>query len=322
MGEEIKISVIVPVFNAEDYLHVCLNSILKQTYQNFEIICIDDCSTDSSLEILEYFQIKDSRIKILKNDVNSGPGFSRNKGLNIAKGKYISFLDSDDWFSSDAFEILIEIAEKNNTDILMFKTIVFYDTPQEFGMEGYYDMKFMDKFENRVFNHWELDKSKLFALPNAPWNKIYLKSFLNENDIYFPNENLIHEDNPFFYKAITSAQRVSLINKYLINRRRRSGSIMELNNEILFGTIKIFYNIINFFMDNPNLYQYYKKEVLTYIVGVLNFEYNKIDVIFKEKFFDEIQFFLRTLKYNFGLNEDILNNADKNVLDRFNFEKL
>ena len=102
------ISVIIPVYNVEKYLHVCLNSLLYQTYQNFEIICIDDASSDSSLEILEYFTKKDPRIKIIKNDSNRGQGYSRNRGLEVAQGKYISFLDADDWFSPNAFEILIK----------------------------------------------------------------------------------------------------------------------------------------------------------------------------------------------------------------------
>ena len=114
------ISVIIPVYNVENYWHVCLNSILEQSYGDFEIICIDDASTDSSLEILEYFAKKDSRVKILKNNSNRGPGFSRNRGLDVAEGKYISFLDGDDWFSPDAFETLIKKAEQDTLDLLLF----------------------------------------------------------------------------------------------------------------------------------------------------------------------------------------------------------
>ena len=83
------ISVIIPVYNVEKYLHVCLNSVLNQTYTDFEIICIDDGSTDSTAEILEYFTDKDSRIKVLKNDINKGPGFSRNRGLEIAQNIFL-----------------------------------------------------------------------------------------------------------------------------------------------------------------------------------------------------------------------------------------
>lgn len=100
------ISVIIPVYNVEDYLHVCLNSVLKQTYQDFEIICIDDASTDSSLEILEYFAQKDSRIKIYKNNAKKGLKYCQNKGLEIAKGDKKTFLNANEWFSFNTLEIL------------------------------------------------------------------------------------------------------------------------------------------------------------------------------------------------------------------------
>ena len=233
---EIVISVIIPLYNVEDYIHVCLNSVLKQTYQDFEVICIDDASTDSTAEILDYFVQKDSRIRILKNESNKGPGFSRNEALKEAKGKYIIFLDGDDWLSLNALETVVEKAEKDNLDFVMFKNIVHYEKNHEFGWEKYYDMEFMDKFENKVFNHMDLDKTKLFKIPNGPCNKLYLKSFLDKNDIRFPDENLIHEDNPFFYKAITRAERISMINKYLYNRRRRPGSIMTFKgNRLIYG---------------------------------------------------------------------------------------
>ena len=121
----VKISVIVPVYNVEKFLHVCLNSVLNQTYPDFEIICIDDASTDSSLEILEYFFQKDSRIKIIKQDFNQGPGHSRNCGLNVAKGKYIFFLDGDDWIDFNTFEVLIKKADENDLDLLFFNEIHF-----------------------------------------------------------------------------------------------------------------------------------------------------------------------------------------------------
>ena len=124
---EIVISVIIPLYNVEDYIHVCLNSVLKQTYQDFEVICIDDASTDSTAEILDYFVQKDSRIRILKNESNKGPGFSRNEALKEAKGKYIIFLDGDDWLSLNALETVVEKAEKDNLDFVMFKNIVHYE---------------------------------------------------------------------------------------------------------------------------------------------------------------------------------------------------
>ena len=321
-GDFILISVIIPVYNVENFLYVCLNSVLKQTYQDFEIICIDDASTDSSLEILEYFAQKDSRVKILKNDSNKGPGYSRNKGLGIAKGKYISFLDGDDWFSPNTFEISIKKIKQDNLDFLIFKNIVYYDEPQEFGFEEYYDMEFMDKFNNQVFNHWDLDKTKLFFVSNAPWNKLYLKSFLDDNNIRFPNENLIHEDNPFFYKAIISAKRVSIIDRYLHNRRRRDGSIMTLNDKRLFDFIDISYKLLDVFFENKEFYEYYKNEVLDYIFRSLNGKYYQIEDELKEEYFKRVQEAFKVFIKKYGLYKDIKNNVNENILEFFKFEDI
>lgn len=316
------ISVVVPVYNVENYLFVCLNSILKQTYEDFEVICIDDASTDSSLDILEYFTQKDSRIKVLKNDFNRGPGFSRNRGLEVAQGKYISFLDGDDWLSPNAFEILIKKAENDNLDLLMFKNVVYYEDPHEFGFEKYYDMEFMNKFENNIFNHFDLDKTKLFEMSNAVWNKFYLKSFLDENNIRFPSENLIHEDNPFFYKAFIHAKKISLINVYLHNRRRRPNSIMTFNDERVFDNIDLCYSILDTFLENYQLYQYYRKEILNYISSILIIKHDQIEDQFKEEFFRQSQEVYKNFITDYGLYEDIVKYVNKPILDKFKFDEI
>ncbi len=313
------ISVIIPVYNDEEYLHVCINSVINQTYKDLEIICVDDDSSDSSYEILKYFANKDSRIKILKNETNKGLGFNRNRGLEVANGKYVSFLDSDDWISPTTLEKAFICAEKNNLDFLMYKSIVYYEDSQSFGMEKYYDMEFMDKWENKVFNHWELDKTKLFSIPVAAWNKLYLKSFLDENNIRFPNENLIHEDNPFYCKLITSAKRISVLNEYLHNRRRRDGSIMTWSNERLFDNIDIVYKILDVFLENPKLYEYYKQEVLFYIfITVLDAKYEQIDEKYKEQFFEAVVNVYNNFINNYGLYDDILDVVWGSILRKYN----
>ena len=114
--EKIKISVIVPVFNAEKYLKMCLNSLVSQTLKNIEIICIDDGSTDNSLAILDKFKSKDDRIKIIKQK-NYGVSMARNNGISEAQGEYIGFVDADDWVDKDFFEKLYNATQKYNADI-------------------------------------------------------------------------------------------------------------------------------------------------------------------------------------------------------------
>lgn len=317
------ISVIIPVYNVEEYLHVCINSVLKQTYQDFEIICIDDASTDSSLDILEYFAKKDSRVKVIKNEENKGLGPSRNRGMEVAKGKYILFLDSDDWYSFDTLEILFNEAEKNNLDVLMFKNIVYYQEPQNFGFEPYYEMAFMNRFNKKVFNHFDLEKTRFFSLPIGACNKLYLKSFLDDYDIRFTEKNYIQEDNPFSCKVLINAKRVSFINKYFYNRRRRPNSIMTLNNDRLFDNIHIVFLIINVFLENKEIYEYYKKEVLNYIFSaVLNGKYSLIDDQYKDEFFNQVQCVYKCFIKKYGLYEDIKENVFENILDFYKFEDI
>ena len=115
------------------------------------------------------------------------------------------------------FKILVKKAEKDRLDVVMFKNIVMYSNKKDFGMVPYYGMKFWNRFENRVFNHWDLEKTKLFEMFYVPLNKFYLKSFLDDNNICFPNENLIHEDDSFFHDVIISANRISIINQNILD---------------------------------------------------------------------------------------------------------
>ena len=317
------ISVLIPVYNVEKYLHVSINSVLKQTYQDFEIICVDDASTDSSLQILEYFSKKDDRIKVFRNPSNKGLGFTRNRAMEEAEGEYILFLDSDDWISSNALEMLVEEAEKNNSEVVMFKAIVYYEEPHNFGMEAYYDMGLLNKFSGTVFNHWDFDKSRFFSIPIGACNKFYLKSFLDEYDIRFPNENYIHEDNPFYCKMFINAERISFLDEYFYNRRRRSDSIMALNNERLFDNFKIVELVLNVFLENREIYEYYKEQVMNYVFNlVLNNKYDQIEDQYKEEFFKGVQEVYRKFIQDYGLYSDIKENVDEEILNRFKFEEI
>ncbi|WP_407454705.1 glycosyltransferase family 2 protein [Methanobrevibacter sp.] len=317
------ISVVIPVYNVEKYLHVCINSVLRQTYQDFEVICIDDASTDSSLEILEYFAKKDSRIKVLVNESNKGPGYSRNRCIEVAKGKYLLFVDGDDWLSADTMETVIDKAEKNDLDVLMFKSIVYYEESGDFGMENYYDMIFMDRFVHKVFNQWDLDKTKIFKVPVGVWNKLYLKSFLDENNIRFTNENYINEDNPFSCKVLLTAKRISLIDEYFYNRRRREGSIMTLTNDRLFDVFFIVCLVLETFLENSEIYEYHKEKLLIYIFeSVLDKKYDAIDTRYKEKFFIEVQNTYKKFIKEYGLYKDIKQIVNEKILKRFKFEEL
>ena len=314
------ISVIIPVYNVEDYLHVCLNSVLNQTFQDFEIICIDDASTDDSLEILEYFAKKDSRIVIIKQDFNQGPGYSRNCGLNVAKGEYIFFLDGDDWIDFNTFEVLIKKADENDLDLLFFNEFNFHGKTHKFLFDSSLDDEFLIKYENKVFNHFDLDKKDLFKLSNNLWNKLYSKSFLDDNDIQFCNENLDYENIPFFYKVMASADRISVINGMFYNYRKNEFLLGKSNNEIIFDIFNIYWDVLDVFIKNKQLYQYYKRILLNYIFSNLEMKYELIPDELKERFFIETQsLFCNFIKY-YDLYLDLMENVDSDILNKFSFD--
>lgn len=316
---DFKISVILPVYNAENSLHVCINSVLRQSYHDFEIICVDDASTDSSLEILEYFTKKDSRVKIIKNDFNQGPGYSRNCGLNVAKGEYIFFLDADDWIDFNTFEVLIKKADENDLDLLFFNEINFHRETHEFSMSNL-DDEFITKYENKVFNHFDLDKKDLFILSNNIWNKLYRKSFLEDNDIQFCNENLAYENIPFFYNVTVSADRISVIDGMFYNYRENDFLLGKSNNEKIFDIFSIYWNVLDDFIKNKQLYQYYKRVLLNYIFSNLERKYDLIHDELKERFFIETQSLFRNFIKYYDLYWELLENVDSKILNKFSFD--
>ncbi|MEE0942222.1 MAG: glycosyltransferase [Methanobrevibacter sp.] len=314
-----KISVVMPVYNSSKYLNQAIDSILNQTFSNFELICVDDASTDSSLEILESFAKNDSRVKILKNDSNKGPGNSRNKALDVSNGKYIFFADSDDWIEKETLEFLFNQCEKDELDVIMFKNIVFYENKNDFGHEEYYDMVYMDKYDGEIFNHWDLTSDEVFDLPVGPCNKLYKKSFLDKHSIRFPNQNVIQEDNPFFFKVITLAEKVGFSTKYLYNRRRWHDSIIgSLGDERLFGRIHVADLLVKYFLSDDKLYEHYKRNLFDYVSNHLTDEAHEfIKDDFKQEMHDCIHDLYIKFFDEYGLKEDILECVDEELLIKY-----
>ncbi len=311
------ISVIIPVYNCEKYLYVCLNSVLKQTFSDFEVICIDDCSTDSSYEILKYFSKKDSRIRVFKNKVNKGPGYCRNQGIAKSTGKYVFFLDSDDWIHHKTLELLFSKSEKLNLEVLIYKAIVYYDNDTSFGVEPYYNMEKFHIFENNIFDPSKSEHLLLNNLAASPWIKLYNKSFLVRNDIHFTNNNLIQEDEAFNLDVLLNAKRISFLDDYLYNRRRRDNSIMTLRGKKILDNIQIAEIMIQSCLNNREIYEIHKNEILNYIFNILNSKYNLIDDEFKSIFFNSTKEFFKKCFDEYELKEDILNNVNHEILIKF-----
>ena len=151
----VKVSVIVPVYNVDKYLEECLDSIVNQTLNDIEIICVNDGSTDGSLKILEDYASKDDRIKIITQE-NGGLSVARNTGIDVAKGEYLSFVDSDDFIGLEMFDKMYDQAHSQDLDILFCKTYLYDDVTGDIDdKSSFFNLEIFDNFDKDVFNHFD-----------------------------------------------------------------------------------------------------------------------------------------------------------------------
>lgn len=219
------ISVIIPVYNVAKYLRDCLDSVVTQKSVEIEIICIDDASTDTSLSILLEYASKYKNIIVLQNESNAGLSYARNRGLEVASGKYIYFLDSDDMIKPESLSELYSIAEKDNLEGIFFDTELLLEAgvdesvvkTEKCERTGMYNGVYTG--EELVY---EMYKNKDW-IP-CVWRQLWSRKFLKDNELMFIN-GIFHEDNPFTYVAIPKLKRGACVNKTFHIYRKRNDSI-------------------------------------------------------------------------------------------------
>lgn len=215
-----KISVIIPVYNVEKYLTRCLESVVSQSFKDFEIILVDDGSTDSSGMICDKFSLNDSRIKVI-HKINGGLSSARNAGLDIANGKYITFIDSDDWVLQDAFEYLISIIEKTQSDVVSADYI--FTNGESIEANSDYKELVIEGTDNILKFYLEQDiphKKNDFPV----WIKLYRKELFN--NIRFPNGK-IYEDTITNYKIFSKCKKYTKSTRIIYAYYQRPQSITK-----------------------------------------------------------------------------------------------
>lgn len=206
-----KITVIIPIYNVEKYLARCLDSVINQTYKNTEIICVNDDSPDNSIKIAQGYAVKDNRIKILNRSQNGGLSAARNSGLKMATGKYIYFLDSDDWIALDFLEKMhFAITDKNQEAVCCTNILTAYDDGST--------KPFLKRDFDEAF-------APYFKSSQMAWSWLLKKSFLDKFDVIFP-EGLKYEDLYFFNVIIRSLDNVYVINTTTYYHFENKDSIM------------------------------------------------------------------------------------------------
>ncbi|HLR09650.1 MAG TPA: glycosyltransferase [Bacillota bacterium] len=280
------ISVIIPVYNVEDYLHECLDSVLQQTYKNIEIIAVNDGSTDNSLKILENYAMKYNNITVISQE-NAGQSVARNAGLNLAKGKYIYFLDSDDYLLPEAFEDLIETMEKNHLDLIRFAAEPFVDNINVLINKNQYNLnKYFDA--NKVYTKDEFLKLCLPAFAASPVLYIVKREILIDKQIFF-KAGVIHEDELFTLEVFLNCHAVMYKPKFYYKRRYRPNSTMTSQSlkrrkqsfESRCIILKEFNKLLNRYTDE-NEVKLIKSRIRSVSAAIRN-EYHDLDKKFKRK---------------------------------------
>ena len=242
---ESKVSVIIPIYNVEQYLAQCLDSVINQTYKNLEIICVNDCSPDNYAKILQEYALKDNRIKIVNREKNGGLSAARNSGLDVATGEYVYFIDSDDWIDLDYIAKMVDKIEEQNCDIVL-NTNIIKDSDKK--SEPFLWQRYTKKDKDGEF----LDK--VTAINDSQcmiWCHLYRRDFLIKNNLRFP-EGYIHEDE--YFQHITKNLSDNLFAFYgaSYHYRQRQDSIMSARKNVIKSYVKIF-NLIYDFYKNNNL---------------------------------------------------------------------
>ena len=230
-----KISVIIPCYNVENYIGECLDSVINQTFEDVEILCINDGSTDNTLSILEGYAKKDNRIKIFSQK-NQGLSASRNLGLDKSKGDYIFFLDSDDYIELTTFEELLKHTEEMDLDVIIFKLRNFDDETKKEMYDKYYTMPFLKNIVGENVFDYNALKYKILRLSVTAPGKLFKHELIK--DLRFP-VGLIFEDNPFFLEVMFKAKRVFFLDEFFYNRRVHQDSITNSSTKKFSDWIKI-----------------------------------------------------------------------------------
>jgi len=215
-----KISIIIPCYNAEKYVSKCLDSLLEQTYQDFEVICVNDVSSDDTLSILQRYAEKDSRIHIIEEPENRGVSVARNDGLDAAKGEYILFCDPDDYYELDALEEFQKAMEKSQADAVCSEINVVYHAHHEMKVSdlNYYSLK--------QFGLHRPSTKILQKLDLSTNDKMFRRSLIEQYQLRFP-QGLHFEDAYFTVAYICICERIYFLNKHLYNYVRHDNSTMS-----------------------------------------------------------------------------------------------
>lgn len=262
------LSVVIPIYNVEKYLRTCIDSILSQTFTDFEIILVDDGSKDGSGKICDEFAAKDKRIKVIHKE-NAGQAAARNDGIQVASGNYITFIDSDDYYSdNNCLQIIYDVISNKKTDIVIYKYIKKFEKNGRF-CECDFSYDFAKDIED--FDEFMLKSVSQNAYNGMAWNKV-----IKRDKVQKFNERLSCEDMDWFLSTTLDIKTVTAIDKSFVVYRQREGSVT--NTIRLKNLLDFIYTIEKWGTESLKLDITEKKKEA--IFGALAFYYANLMIVY------------------------------------------
>lgn len=291
-----KLSIIIPVYNVEKYLPKCLGSILEQPFKDLEVICVNDGSTDGSLDVLQKIKKNDDRVVIIDKK-NEGSGIARNIGLSTAQGEYVYFIDSDDWLEDDVLAKIIAKADELQTDILVFGGLSYYNGKGQNG--AYSKNKLPKKYFGKVVSAKDIKKD-IFKFPSTAWTKLYRRSFLIKNEIKFQNIRAGQDQLPFFHSMITADRIAILPENIYCYQKNREGSVTSVKKKKSFSPIYVFYGIEEM-LEKTGMKEEYRNIFVNKYFSKATSWLGKFDKGLKPQYFEEYSKLLKHVQEKYGL---------------------
>ena len=260
-----KLSITIATYNVQNFIRESMESILNQTFQDFEVICIDDGSKDNTVSILKEFALTDKRIQIVEKEVNEGLAVARNLSLELAKGEYVTFLDGDDFYDLTLFEKAISLADKTQADLVLWDYVTFYQ-PKE--------IEKLKAIPSDLLNFDTTDKIALLQRPSFTWVKLLRTETAKSVGIHFP-KGFTRQDIPVHWHLITKLSKIEVLPERLAYYRQQNEATTAKKDKKLFHLVFVM-DVVEKYLTDEKLFETYKHQFYT---QQLNFFHGMFDNI-------------------------------------------
>ena len=304
-----KVSILVPTYNQENYLREALDSLINQTLQDIEILCINDGSTDKTPQILEEYRFRDKRIKVINKD-NSGYGATMNVGLTNATGEYIGILEPDDFVKNTMYEDLYNLAKKNDLDMVKSDFYYYFSKKKQARHSGKIKKKYVEKILN-IKN----DPTMIKIQPSI-WSAIYKRSFLQENSIKFlETPGASYQDTSFAFKTIISANKLLFTNRAYVYYRQDNENSSVKSKDKVYCICDEWEEISRYLDKRPAIKEIVNQIKLSTQFNAYKWNAIRIEKHFRDAFIDRYQETFKKYFDNGEIDDDFYNKVAKKELD-------